>query len=119
LESGPQTGGWFPGAPNINEWLIHAKGLRHPWDHVRLLRHSSKQPQCIAVKSVLVLPECCDTGVAVLLFDELARRVRPKGYVWADLPHTSEDNPRTPQLADRFGARIYKRYRTYRMKVKA
>ena len=31
---------------------------------------------------------------------------------------TSEDNPRTPMLAERFGARIYKRYRTYRMKIK-
>lgn len=110
--------GWFPGMPNINEWLIHTNGLRYPWDYLTLLRHSRRQPQCVAVKSVLVLPEYWDTGVAVLLFDELERRVRPKGYTWADLSLTSEDNPRTPQLAERFGARIYKRYRTYRMKLK-
>jgi GNAT superfamily N-acetyltransferase len=110
--------GWFPGLPNINEWLIHANGLRRPWDYLRLLRASKVQPQCVAVKSVLVLPEYWDTGVAVLLFDELARRVRPKGYTWADLSLTSEDNPRTPMLADRFGAKIYKRYRIYRMKTK-
>jgi GNAT superfamily N-acetyltransferase len=109
--------GWFPGLPNINEWLIHANGLRRPWDYLHLLMASRRRPDCVAVKSVLVLPEYWDTGVAVLLFDELARRVRPKGYTWADLSLTSEDNPRTPMLAERFGAKIYKRYRTYRMKI--
>jgi GNAT superfamily N-acetyltransferase len=109
--------GWFPGLPNINEWLIRANGLRRPWDYLRLWRASRKQPQCVAVKSVLVLPEYWDRGVAVLLFDELARRVIPKGYTWADLSLTSEDNPRTPMLAERFGAKIYKRYRTYRIRV--
>jgi hypothetical protein len=43
--------------------------------------------------------------------------VRGKGYTWADLSLTSEDNPRTPVLADRFGAKIYKRYRVYRVAV--
>ncbi len=117
-EVGGEVVGWFPGLPNINEWLMHANGLRHPWDYLRLWRASKKQPQCVAVKSVLVLPEYWDTGVVVLLFDELARRVIPKGYTWADLSLTSEDNPRTPMLAERFGATIYKRYRTYRMNVK-
>jgi hypothetical protein len=34
--------------------------------------------------------------------------------VRADLSLTSADNPRTPQLAENFGAAIYKRYRVYR-----
>lgn len=103
--------GWFPGIPNINEWLMHANGLRYPWNYLGLWMHSRKQPQCLAIKSVLVLPEYWDTGVAVLLFDEMRKRVLPRGYKWVDLSLTSEDNPRTPILAERFGARIYKRYR--------
>ncbi len=116
-EADGEVVGWFPGLPNINEWLIHANGLRRPWDYLRLWWHSRRQPECVAIKSVLVLPEYWDTGVAVLLFDELERRVTPKGYKWADLSLTSEDNPRTPMLADSFGAEIYKRYRTYRIPV--
>ena len=50
-------------------------------------------------------PEYWDTGVAVLLFDELARRAAAKGYRWADLSLTSADNPRTPILAEHLGAR--------------
>ncbi|MGD2253882.1 MAG: GNAT family N-acetyltransferase [Anaerolineales bacterium] len=116
-EIGGEVVGWFPGIPNINEWTMHANGLRRPWDALRLLWHSRRHPKCVAIKSVLVLPEYWDTGVAVLLFDELAQRVRGKGYTWADLSLTSEDNPRTPVLAERFGAKIYKRYRVYRIAV--
>ena len=109
-----RTAGWFPGIPNLNEAFIHANGLRYPWDALRLLPHLRRRPRCIAIKSVLILPQYWGGGVALLLFDEMARRARAKGYVWADLSLTSEDNPYTPNLASRLGARIYKRYRVYK-----
>ena len=112
-----ETVGWFPGIPNINEALIHANGLRYPWNYLGLLPYLRKQPKCLAIKSVLVLPEYWDTGVAVLLFDEMARRAIPKGYTWFDMSLTSDDNPYTPILATRAGARLYKRYRVYRLKL--
>lgn len=112
-----QTVGWFPGIPNLNEALIHANGLRYPWDYLKLLRYMRRPVRCLAIKSVLVLPEYWDTGVAVMLFDEMARRAGPKGYTWVDLSLTSDDNPYTPALAERAGAKIYKRYRVYRMKL--
>ncbi len=109
--------GWFPGIPNLNEALIHANGLRKPWDYLKLWWHMRAQNECLAIKSVLVLPAYWQTGVAVLMFDEMARRAAGKGYQWADLSLTSEDNPYTPGLADRLGASVYKRYRTYRLSV--
>jgi GNAT superfamily N-acetyltransferase len=112
-----ETVGWFPGIPNINEALIHANGLRYPWDYLRLLPYMRRQPKCLAIKSVLVLPEYWDTGVSVMLFDEMAKRAFPKGYTWLDMSLTSEDNPYTPTLAIRGGARLYKRYRVYRLKL--
>jgi GNAT superfamily N-acetyltransferase len=113
-----QTVGWFPGVPNVNETLIHANGLRFPWDYLRVLPYMRKQPECLAIKSVLVLPEFWDTGVAVLLFYEMARRAFPKGYTWFDMSLTSDDNPYTPTLAARAGAKVYKRYRVYRKRLK-
>jgi GNAT superfamily N-acetyltransferase len=106
--------GWFPGIPNLNEAFQHANGLRYPWDYLKLAWYMRKQPECLAIKSVLVLPEYWDTGVAVLLFDEMARRAAAKGYQWADLSLTSDDNPRTPILAKHAGAKVYKRYQVYR-----
>jgi GNAT superfamily N-acetyltransferase len=111
------TVGWFPGIPNFNEILIHLNGLRYPWDYLRALRYRNLRPQCVSIKSVVVPPEYWDTGVAVLLFDEMARRVAAKGYRWADLSLTGEDNPDTWDLAHHMGAKIYKRYRFYRKPV--
>lgn len=116
---GGKSIGWFPGVPNLNEILIHANGLRYPWDRLRLLAHLRNKIRCLTIKSVLVRPEYWGSGAAILLFDEMARRARAKGYTWADLSLTSEDNPYTPALALRMGARIYKRYRVYTKKLTA
>ena len=105
--------GWFPGIANMNEVLIHLNGLRRPWDLLRALRWMRYRPRCLAIKSVLILPEYWGSGAALLLIDEMARRARSKGYEWVDLSLTSDDNPYTPELATRMGGRIYKRYRTY------
>jgi GNAT superfamily N-acetyltransferase len=112
-----KTVGWFPGIPNLNEAFIHVNGLRYPWDVLELLWYTRRSPKCLAIKSVLVLPEYWDTGVSVLLFDEMARRAAAKGYQWADLSLTSADNPRTPLLSEHMGAKIYKRYRVYRLPI--
>lgn len=114
-EVGGQTVGWFPGIPNLNEPIQRANGLRHLWDYPRLWWAMRRRPECLSVKSLLVLPEYWNTGVSVLLFSELARRARAKGYRWVDLSLTSEDNPYTPTLATRLGATLYKRYRVYRL----
>ena len=112
-EINDQAVGWFPAIPNLNEVLIHLNGLRHPWDYLRLLRYARHKPKSIAIKSVVVPPEYWDTGVSVLLFDEMARRAVAKGYKWADLSLTGEDNVDTWPLAHHMGAKIYKRYRFY------
>jgi len=113
-----QPVGWFPGIPNLNEALQHANGLRYPWDYVKLWWHLRHQPRCLTVKSVLVVPEYWSTGVSVLLFDEMAKRARAKGFEWVDLSLTGADNPYTPALAEKMGARMYKRYRVYRLPLK-
>jgi GNAT superfamily N-acetyltransferase len=111
--------GWFPAVPNLNEIFIHLNGLRHPWDYLRLIKYSHYQAKSIAIKSVAVAPEYWDTGVGVLLFDEMVRRAVAKGYTWADLSLTGEYNTDTWPLAHRMGATIYKRYRFYEKPVAA
>jgi GNAT superfamily N-acetyltransferase len=103
----------------MNEVLVHANGLRYPWNYVPLLLNLRKTPKCLAVKSLLVLPEYHSSGVAALLFDEMCRRAVDRGYSWIDLSLTSEGNPETPVLAERSGATRYKRYQIYRRPVAA
>lgn len=112
-----ETVGWLPGIPNLNEILIHVNGLRYPWDYGRLLWHQRQRPEGLSLKSVLVLPEHWKKGVAVIMFDEIIKRALARGYKWADLSLTSEDNPNAPVVYDHIGAKIYKRYRVYRLEL--
>lgn len=105
--------GWFPGVPNLNEVFIQVNGLRYPWNYLQLLWYMRQPVKSLTIKSVVVLPEWQKRGAAVLLFDEMARRAKAKGYQWADLSITSADNPDTPQLAARMGAVEYKRWQVY------
>jgi len=109
--------GFFPGIPNLNEVLIHVNGLRYPWDYLKLLWHMRRKPESLTIKSINILPEYWGTPVSILLFTEMAKRAREKGYKWADLSLTSDDNPNTPILAERMGARVYKRYQVYRLPI--
>lgn len=106
--------GFFPGVPNFNEIVIHLNGLRHPWDYLRYLKYKNTKPKCLAIKSVVVTPEHWDTGVAILLFDEMTKRAIARGYTWADLSLTGDENADTWPLAHHMGATIYKRYRFYK-----
>ena len=109
--------GFFPGVPNFNEIVIHLNGLRYPWDYLRALIHRNDKPKCLAIKSVVVPPEYWDTGVAVVMFAEMVKRAAARGYQWADLSLTGDENPDTWPLAHHMGATIYKRYRFYRKEM--
>ena len=108
-----EPAGFFPGVPNFNELLIKLNGLRYPWDYLRYLRYRNLQPECLSIKSVVVPPEYWDTGVAVLLFEQMVKRAVARGYTWADLSLTGDENMDTWPLAHHMGAKIYKRYRIY------
>ncbi len=115
---GGETVGFLPGLPDLNEIFYHVNGLRNPWDYLYLLwRMNTQKIHNLTIKSVLVLPEYWNTGVGILLFDELAKRAMAKGYTWTDLSITSIDNPNTIILAEHMGAQIYKRWQVYRLGI--
>lgn len=114
-EDDGKTVGFFPAIPNMNEILAHLNGLRFPWDYLKAVVYSRKKPKSASIKSVLVLPEYWGSGIAILMFAEMAKRLIAAGYEWVDLSITSDDNPRTPALAERVGAKVYKRYQVYRL----
>lgn len=114
-DEGDRTVGWLPGVANMNEVFHHVNGLRYPWNYLQLLWGMRRQTESLTIKSVLVFPEYWRTGVAALLFDEMAKRARAKGYKWIDLSITSADNPQTPLIGEHMGAKIYKRWRVYRL----
>ncbi|MBC8503605.1 MAG: GNAT family N-acetyltransferase, partial [Chloroflexi bacterium] len=84
-----ETVGFLPGLPDLNEIFTHVNGLRTPWNYLQLLwRMKTQKIHNLTIKSVLVLPEYWNTGVGILLFDELVKRAMAKGYTWTDLSIT-------------------------------
>ena len=113
-----ETIGFLPGIPDLNAAFKHANGLRYPWNYLDLAwRLRTMRPDCLTIKSILVLREHWGTSAVMLLLGEMLARARARGYRWVDLSLTSADNPRTPILAERLGAHIYKRYRVYRKPI--
>ena len=123
-EADGKTVGWLPGIANLNEVFIHVNGLRYPWDYLTLWRFMKlpsmelrRRTESLTLKSVLIHPDYWNTGVAVVLFEEMLRRARLKGYKWVDCSITSMDNPQTILIGEHMGAEIYKRWRIYRKKL--
>ena len=113
-----ETVGFFPGTPDMNEHFNRFNGLRYWWNYPGFLLNYKKPTRCLTVKSVLLLPEYWGGGVAILMFDELLKRVQKiGGYEWVDLSLTAINNPQTPKLGRKMGAEIYRRYRIYRKVV--
>lgn len=109
-----RTVGFLPGVPNLNEILIDVNGLRFPWNYLQVLwLMKFRKPACLSAKSVLVLPEYWNTGVIVLLMDEMASRAVERGYSWIDMSITSADNPTSVLTAEKIGGEIYKRWQVY------
>lgn len=109
---------WLPGVPNLNESLGRLGGLRYPWQWLGLPMALRRPVRCLCIKSILVHPQYWSSGLGPLMIAEMYRRIRNRNYDWVDLSLTSLDNPFAPGLAQRLGARVYKRYRTYRLTVK-
>jgi GNAT superfamily N-acetyltransferase len=107
--------GWALGLPNLNEAVQKANGLRYVWDYPRLWWYAHRRPDCLSFKSIAVDPDHWSQGVDAAMCYALVQVARAKGYKWMDLSLTSTDNPMTPLLAERMGARLYRRYRVYRL----
>lgn len=113
-----ETIGFLPATPNMNEHFQKHDGLRHWWNWPGFLLDFRKPTVCLTIKSVLMLPEYWGSGAAILMFDEMLKRIERKGKSsWIDLSLTAIDNPQTPKLGKKLGAEIYRQYRVFRIEA--
>ncbi|MGC9349227.1 MAG: hypothetical protein ACP5JG_13885 [Anaerolineae bacterium] len=104
--------GFGLGLPDINMALWHCNGLRRPWDYVKLWWYGRRLPG-VSFKILAMVPEVHGLGLDALVYLHLGEVCWREGYRWMDMSLTGDDNPTTNLLAERFGARLDKRYRVY------
>jgi GNAT superfamily N-acetyltransferase len=112
-----QPVGFGIGLPDVSQALLHANGLRYPWDYLKLWWHSRHLPG-VSFKIMAMLPEYWGRGIDALIYHEIAKGVVRGGYEWVDLSLTGETNPMTNKLVLRAGATLDKRYRVYELPLK-
>jgi GNAT superfamily N-acetyltransferase len=116
IEIDGKTVGFALGLPNVNEALHHANGLRRPWDYLRFV-WDRRNIKGMSIKIIALDPDYWGRGLDALMYGELARQMVKKGFNFADLSLTGEDNPQTNRLAKVIGAEVYKRYRIYQLEI--
>ncbi len=111
LHEGKEVGFAF-GLPNYNEIIKDLNGRLLPFGLFHLLFNRKKIKGMRAVVFG-VLPQFQHTGLAYLLYDELERRARAKGYEWAETSWQLEDNEAINRFTASIGGKIYKKYRIF------
>lgn len=104
--------GFAIAVPELNQALGRRRGHLPVWGSIRLL-HDVRRLRTASVKLLGVLPEHRGRGLGPLLCDELIRRLVAKGYERCDLSLVSARNIDMTALAERLGARVYRRYRVF------
>jgi GNAT superfamily N-acetyltransferase len=64
-----------------------------------------------------VLKEYRAAGISYLLATEVEKQGIQKGFEWADLSWTLEDNDAVNKFAASLGGKVYKKYRFYEKKI--
>lgn len=114
MHEGQEVGFAF-GLPNYNEITKELNGRLLPFGFLKLLLNRRKIKGMRAVVFG-VLPRFQHTGLAYLLYDELERRAKARGYEWAETSWQLEDNEAINRFTASIGGKIYKKYRIYEKK---
>lgn len=111
-EQDGRPAGFALGLPNYNEILGRMNGRLFPFGIIRLMTGRSRIKSMRAIVFGL-LKEHRLTGLSYLLYSEMERRAKNKGYEWGELSWELEDNNAVNRFAASLGAVIYKKYRIY------
>jgi len=102
--------------PNYNEALIRINGRLMPLGIFTFLRYRKKIKGMRALVFGLVR-EYHRSGLSYLLYSELEKNAKQRGYQWGELSWQLEDNDAINKFAFSIGAKIYKKYRIYERPV--
>lgn len=98
--------------PDLNQALRHADGRLFPFGLLKILWHRRKI-DTVRVITLGVVDAYRGKGIDALLYLDTFRRGSARGYHQGEFSWILEDNEAMRRPLEKFGARIYKRYRLY------
>lgn len=115
-EDGGRPVGFGFGLPNYNEVLLKMNGRLLPFGLFKFLAGRRKIKSMRMLVFGILKPYRA-SGISYLLAAEMIKQGMRKGYQWAELSWTLEDNDAVNKFAASLGGRVYKKYRIYEKKI--
>ena len=108
--------------PDMNQPLLKAyprPGVPEAWTMLKLLWHWKIKRQMTWVRGFAlgVIPEYRGRGVDAIMYLELIKGALARGYKWAELSWTLENNDMVNRSMELLGATVYKTYRMYEKRL--
>ncbi len=112
-EGSDEVMGFLLGFPDISPALQRAKGHLYPWNILDML-WSLRTSRIISLNGAGVHPRYQKKGGNVLLYTEMEKTVRKRGFREAELTQVAETAVDMQKDLRRLGVQPYKRHRVYR-----
>ena len=105
--------------PDVNQVLHRINGRLFPLGIFKLLWHTKIKNKIDGVRIITmgVIPEFQKRGIDTVFYVETFNVGVKRGYTWAEMSWVLEDNVKMNRILDLLGAKLYKKYRVYEIKV--
>jgi len=112
VAKGEEIVGFVLGFPDVSAAMQRCKGRLYPFGWALLL-WESKRTRWINFNGGGILPKYQGLGVNAVLYYEMYKTVKERGFLHADLVQVNEENTRMMQELEMLGADFYKAHRIY------
>ena len=104
------------GLPNFNEAIKKMGGKLTPLGIIKFLVYRRKIK---GIRAVIfgIVEEYRQTGLSYLLYSELAKNAKARGYEWCESSWQLEDNDSVNRFAASIGGEISKKYRIFEKRI--
>jgi GNAT superfamily N-acetyltransferase len=116
VAKGEQIVGFTLGFPDVWEALRRCRGRLYPLGWALLLREA-RRTRWVNFNGGGILPQYQGLGVNAILYDEMYRTVRERGFQHIDIVQVNEQNERMMRELQGMGADFYKTHRIYERRL--
>lgn len=102
--------------PDLNQALIHTSGRLFPAGLIKILFYE-KRIDMVRVVIMGVIPECRNLGIDSMFYLDTWRNATALGYTRGEMSWILENNTLMNRALQMLGAKVYKIYRMYEMRV--
>jgi GNAT superfamily N-acetyltransferase len=118
-EADGKPAGFSLALPDFNQVLRKLNGRLFPFGILKLLWHTKVINKIDGVRIITmgVIPEFQKRGIDTVFYVETYNVGVKRGYTWAEMSWVLEDNVMMNRVLELLGARLYKKYRIFEIKI--